>query len=324
MLYELASPVLHLMARSRRLIEVAQGKRPLGIASEHPHEAFRSAKTRLRRLDVRLVTTLMPLAGAWLALHRFERTSGPMQHAASPVAGGSLVSMKKGTLALHFAGEPQGPRLLVVHGWSANSSMILPLVQALASAGFRVVYPDLPGEGRSVSAPMSFHEKGQAIARHCAEYGPFDCVIGHSAGGLIAAIALDAGLQASKLATICAPKSLTSLLQAYLAQTDAPRRLHDDIRKVYSLLYRQSPCSIGPQTFTRLQANVLIAHAKHDWQVLVEEAHAILASNPAATALFLDNCNHRSILHHPELLRGIIAFLGNPADRSRSSHADAV
>jgi esterase/lipase len=324
MLYELASPLLHVMARGRRIVELAQGKKPSGFATDAPSAQFRSAKTRLRRLDVHLLTAMVPLGGAWLALHRFERTIGHMPRATSLNKAGSLLPTSKGTLAVNFAGEPQGPRVLVVHGWSANSAMILPLVQALAGAGFHVVYPDLPGEGRSVSAPMSFHEKGQAIARYCAKYGPFDCIIGHSAGGLIAAIALEAGLKADRLATICAPKSLTSLLQAYLVQTDAPRRLHDHIRKVYRLLYRQSPCSIGAKTYARMQSNLLVAHAKHDWQVLMEEAHAILASNPAATALFLDNCNHRSVLHHPELLRGIIDFLGVPQDQSRSAHVDAV
>ncbi|WP_320203664.1 alpha/beta fold hydrolase [Agrobacterium rosae] len=314
MLYELASPLLHLMAHSRRLIDAAQGKRRSIAAVERPQAQFRSAKARLRRLDVHLATAVMPMAGAWLALHRFERTTGPTPNAVPLASAGALVPMGKGTLALHFAGPLEGPRVLVVHGWSASSAMVLPLVQALSEAGFRVVYPDLPGEGRSVSAPMSFHEKGRMIALHCAQHGPFDSVIGHSAGGLIAAIALEAGLNANKLVTVCAPKSLTSLLQAYLVQTDAPRRLHDGISKIYSLVYRQSPCHMGPQTFARLQANLLVVHAKHDWQVLVDEAHAILSSNPAAGALFLDNCNHRSILHHAGLLQGIVAFLGKPSD----------
>ncbi|WP_112804222.1 alpha/beta fold hydrolase [Rhizobium sp. SYY.PMSO] len=313
MLYEILYPALYLGSLTRIR----------GTRLEPRGAQFRALKSRLRRLDVHVLTAISPFAGAWLALHRFERTSVPLRRAgAQPVD--RILQTEKGRLAIRFSGDEQAPRVLLIHGWNADSSMILPLAAALTRSGFRVVYPDLPGDGASTSSPMSFHEKGRQIARYCAQYGPFHCVIGHSAGGLIAAIALEEGLPAHRFVTICAPQSLTSLLQAYLVQTGAPECLRHEVQHAYWKLRRRSPCDAGPATFARLQDKLLVVHANSDWQVLVEEARSIVQAAPRAKAIFLDDCNHRSVLDHPGLIAGITAFLGGGAEPSRWTDADAV
>ncbi|SCW88850.1 Alpha/beta hydrolase family protein [Rhizobium mongolense subsp. loessense] len=314
MLYEILYPVIYLRSFAR-----IRNARP-----EPQLAQFRSLKSRLRRLDIHALTAISPFAGAWLALHRFERTSAPARPAGASQPIDRIIQTEKGRLAVRFSGDERAKRVLLIHGWNADSSMILPLVTALTQNGFRVIYPDLPGDGASTSKPMSFHEKGRMIARYCAVYGPFDCVIGHSAGGLIAAIALEEGLQAHRLVTICAPQSLTSLLQAYLVQTGAPERLQHVISHAYRRLRRCSPCDAGHSTFARFQDKLLVIHANSDWQVLVEEAYSIVTSAPQAKAMFLDDCNHRSILGHPSLVEGIAAFLGGYPETARWADADAV
>lgn len=323
MLYELAYPFLIAITASRHLLRIAR-RQAADITPQHRNAWSRSYKARLRRVDLNLLTALHPGAGAWLALHRFERMSAPASAKSGTLPIDRLVITTCGVLAFRFAGNTRGPRVLLLHGWNADGSMMLPLATALADAGAWVVYPDLPGEGSSISLPMPFHKKGRIIADHCAKFGPFDCVIGHSAGGLIAAIAIEAGLETRKLVTVCSPTSLSTLLLAYLSQTGAPLRLHQYIEDVYRRLYGHAANLIGPVTFARLKANLLVTHAKRDWQVLMEEAHAILAATDGATAVFLDGCNHRSILSHPDLWRSVIAFLDSPGDRDRSDHAHTV
>jgi pimeloyl-ACP methyl ester carboxylesterase len=321
MLYELAYPFLLVIAGGRCLMRIAR-RQAGGIAPGNRHGWSRSYKSRLRKLDIDLLSAIRPGAGARLALHRFERMSRPVPGKSGILPVDQLVVTTKGILAFRFAGNTQGPKVLLLHGWSADGSMMRPLATALANAGFWVVYPDLPGDGSSISAPMSFHEKGRIIAEHCAKFGPFDGVIGHSAGSLIAAIAIETGLETRKLVTICSPTSLSSLLFAYLSQTGAPQRLHQYIENIYRRLYGHAASVVGPATFARLKTNLLVAHAKRDWQVLIEEAHAILATADGATAVFLDDCNHRSILSHPELWRTVITFLDDAVERS--GHAYAV
>ncbi len=314
MLYEILYPAIYLASLAR--MRGTPGKR-------RPAQ-FKALKSKLRRFDVHALTAISPLAGAWLALHRFERTAAPAVRQAQLKPVDAILHTEKGHLAIRFSGDEQARRVLLIHGWNANSSMMQSLANTLAQHGFRVVYPDLPGDGASTSRPMSFYEKGQMIARYCAQYGPFDCVIGHSAGGLIAAIALEEGLSASRFVTVCSPQSLTSLLQSYLVQTGAPQRLLQEVRHAYSKLRRRSPCDIGPTTFARFADKFLVVHARADWQVPVEEARSIILKAPLANVIVLDGCNHRSVLDHPDLIAGINAFVGKSADALRWTDAHAV
>lgn len=322
MLFELAYPALRLMEGVRRLYTPWLGHRASAFGDDPQPARFRHLRSRLRRLDIQLMTAVLPLAGGLLALRRFERdrASAP----AAPLPVDHFLRTGKGTLAVRLCGSPDGRRALLLHGWGADGTMVWPLAQLLADAGFRVVVPDLPGDGASHFAPLSFHEKGRLVAAHCGSFGPYDCVIGHSAGSLIAAVALEEGLQAGRLITVSAPQSLGSLLQAYLVQTSAPRRLTDAILRVYRFVYRVDPRHIGPRTFARMGRRLLVVHARADWQVVSAEAHAILAVAPDAGSLFLDNCNHRTVLSHPALTRAIVEFVDNKHTEAQVEHADAA
>lgn len=43
----------------------------------------------------------------------------------------------------------EGKPFLILHGWGSNSERWVPVADAIAKAGFRVVIPDLPGFGKS-------------------------------------------------------------------------------------------------------------------------------------------------------------------------------
>lgn len=322
MLFELAYPALCLLEGGRRLCTPWLGRPASAFGGALQPARFRHLRSRLRRLDIQLMTAILPLAGGMLALRRFERDRASLRAVALPID--HYVRTVQGIFAVRFCGNPNGRRVLLLHGWGTDGTMVWPLARLLADAGFRVVVPDLPGDGASQSAPLSFHEKGRLIAVHCRALGPFDCVIGHSAGGLIAAIALEAGLDADKLITVSAPQSLGSLLHAYLVQTAAPRRLVDAILSVYRLVYREEPRHVGPRTFARMGSRLLIVHAAADWQVLAKEAHAIFSIAPDAGLLFLNDCNHRTVLSHPALTMAIADFADNRDARVEVNHADAT
>ena len=56
------------------------------------------------------------------------------------------------------AGPPDGPPVLLVHGWAVTAYLWRHNVRPLAAAGYRVIAPDLPGHGLSdaPSAPGSY------------------------------------------------------------------------------------------------------------------------------------------------------------------------
>jgi len=289
MLFELAYPGLCAWALLRR---AAGRPAPAG-----PMFAFRAIRGRMRRQELSGLAALNPRWGAWLALHRFERMvperSDPED---DPAATGALAEQRFGPL--------EGPKVLLLHGWNARSDMMLPLALELAARGARVIVPDLPGEGRNPARPMSFGAKARILA---AQYSgeSIQTVVGHSAGGLIAALALEAGLRRARLVTICAPYSLETLLKAYLFRIGAPESLEAPLLSYIERRDGRPADRIGPDLYAAMGARLLVIHARRDWQVRVSEAEAIRAVAPAAGLRLLEDCNHHSILADPRLFDAV-------------------
>lgn len=115
-------------------------------------------------------------------------------------AGTTMVSA--GGLRWHLARWGDGPRqLLCLHGTGACSDSFQTLAQAWLArdAGWTLLAPDLPGQGRSAPLPpgrrgmAAMAEALRALLATLAE--PPAVVLGHSAGGaLMLRLALDGGL----------------------------------------------------------------------------------------------------------------------------------
>ncbi|MGL6209459.1 MAG: alpha/beta fold hydrolase [Paracoccaceae bacterium] len=288
MLYELAFPALVAGGCLRWL---------RGNHGPAPAFGFRATRCGLRRREIALLAAASPALAARVALNRFERTR--------PVRSDKARSdrLGRGSIALSHVGPAGGPKLLLLHGWNADSAMMMPLAQALAEAGFKVALPDIS------AGIVSFEARAALLARHCEQSGPWAAVIGHSAGGLIAAMAMSRGLTAERLVTISAPASMARLLQAYLRRTQAPSVLMHAILAAYRACRRTDPTRIGPNDYGRLAHRHLVLHARNDWQVALPEAFEICAATPGKQPVVFDGCNHHNILHHPAVLCTIVEFV---------------
>ncbi|QBF29663.1 hypothetical protein CFI11_00335 [Thalassococcus sp. S3] len=263
----------------------------------------------MRRHEIAMVTAVSPRAGARIALRRFE-TARPV-NAPSP----RIAPRKGSALAEQCFGPATGPRVLLLHGWNAHSAMMLPLARMLAAQGAHVVVPDLPGEGANPARAFSFAEKACRLAAHY-EGDRFDAIIGHSAGGLIAAQAVEQGLQADSMITVCAPYSMATLLHAYLIRIAAPEPLLDAVLDLHARREDRDPKQVGPAVYAAYTGRILIVHARTDWQVKLAEAFDI-ASVTGATPLVLDHCNHHTILEDPRLHAAISDAVLTPTDERR-------
>ncbi|MEM8998022.1 MAG: alpha/beta fold hydrolase [Acidobacteriota bacterium] len=91
------------------------------------------------------------------------------------------------------ASRPDAPRVLLMHGWESRASRLAAWwVDPLLAAGFSVFAFDAPGHGESSgrrSGPLLFARSARRLADRV---GEFDAVVGHSLGGLSAAIAITA------------------------------------------------------------------------------------------------------------------------------------
>lgn len=87
-------------------------------------------------------------------------------------------------------GPKDGPVLLLIHGLGASGHSFAPLIPYLTAGGYRVIVPDLPGQGCSRCAArqrIALEPIAEDLAELCRHLGALPAaVIGHSAGGAIA------------------------------------------------------------------------------------------------------------------------------------------
>nr|WP_237465548.1 alpha/beta hydrolase [Leucobacter luti] len=97
-------------------------------------------------------------------------------------------------------GAPEGPTLILVHGFRGDHHGLEGIAQALVAAApeLRVVVPDLPGFGESPAIPGRTHDialYGEWLRAFAGEVAPGGfAVLGHSFGSLVVASALAGGL----------------------------------------------------------------------------------------------------------------------------------
>jgi pimeloyl-ACP methyl ester carboxylesterase len=330
MLYEAVYPGLWLLARlrqfrARAMIALGFGQTVTLLADGSPETHFRVISWKLRKFEIEAVARLSPRLAADLALARFEITkrSKPRKRALDHMAQMRLTTVwcGKGRVDIRSCGPLDGPRLLLIHGWNATGAGLAPLIDAMAGAGYQVFVPDLPGHGSSHGDRFAFQQLGAAVVECCNPFAPFAAVVGHSAGGLIAAIAMDRGLQASRLVTLSAPSSLDGLLQTYLAANQLPMHLLPAIRDRYRFRFGAAPADIGRPLFARLRCPVLAVQDKRDWMIARANAEEIAGGARNGESFFTDGYSHLAILRASEFHNRLLRFLNDSGQEKRDADA---
>jgi len=59
-------------------------------------------------------------------------------------------------LKINYKIAGEGPAILVLHGWGGSSDSWIKVINVLAQKGYKVICPDLPGFGKSVTPPSAW------------------------------------------------------------------------------------------------------------------------------------------------------------------------
>jgi pimeloyl-ACP methyl ester carboxylesterase len=252
-------------------------------------------------------------------------------------------------VAVHFVEHGSGMPLVALHGAGVDHREIEAAVEAIVpGTGYRRIYPDLPGMGRSTTDGLSGnddvvsllgdlidhladgpvlllgHSYGAYLARGVAAQRP-DLVLGLT---LLCPVAERSGnvpdhrlvRQAADAYDELQPAQRADFGEYFVVHTRATaRRYRDHVLPGKSLvdeaalgrIFSSWTVDVGSRSFT---APTLIAAGRRDSVVGYADAIDLLERYPSATLAVIEDAGHALMHERPELLA---ALLGDWLDRSR-------
>jgi pimeloyl-ACP methyl ester carboxylesterase len=207
-----------------------------------------------------------------------------------------------------------GALILAMHGWQGRPTQFRYFAEALVPRGYRLVSVEGPGHGESPgdrASPVLFAEALQVAAM---QLGPPVALIGHSMGGISAAIAIARGLRPAHLVLIGSPPAITTITTQFIETLALPPRAR---RALLELLDEHSgqPTAeldllrLGP----RLDVPALIVHDEDDATVPYTAAVDLAAHWPAAATFYTRGLGHRDLLADAAVVARVTAFIDTPA-----------
>jgi pimeloyl-ACP methyl ester carboxylesterase len=221
--------------------------------------------------------------------------------------------------ALHAWFVPAGrdaPAVVVIHGWGANASLMLPLAPHLHRAGFHALFLDARNHGASehddfTSMPRFAEDVEAALDWLTARDDVRGIgLIGHSVG---AAAVLLVGSRNPLPGAIVAVSSFAhpgELMAGAPPLGLLPRPLRNAaIAQVERIIGHRMDDIAPHSTIRRVSAPVMLVHGDADQVVPLSDLYRLTAANPDATHLVVPGGGHDSLEPYEPSIPRITAFL---------------
>lgn len=217
-----------------------------------------------------------------------------------------------------------GPTVLLVHGWSADSGSMLGFVRPLLELGFQVAAFDAPGHGASRGAGTTMSRFVEAGTRVAKALGNVEFLVGHSLGAIastaIAARLREAGQQVRAMGLIAAPRSLSNVLEIWAS--DEGQQLTRAMReRVYSQLHRDNGVPVSHWDILGLSKGstipAVIVHDDTDPVVPFSCAEQLKAHLGSVVLHRTTGYGHSRILASAEAKAAVVDFIS--ANRSATN-----
>ncbi|WP_253910455.1 alpha/beta hydrolase [Pyxidicoccus fallax] len=210
----------------------------------------------------------------------------------------------------------EGPRVLLVHGWSGYGGQLSAYVAPLVEAGFSVVTYDAPGHGASSGRTSSLPEMAEMVAEvgH-ATGGPF-AVVAHSLGAAAAAVAMRDGLKVERAVFLSPPSDPRGGVRAFGQAVGLPEKVHGRIQARIEARFDVRMRDLALPNFVGLlRVPLRVFHDVKDGEVPLQAGEAVVRAWPGATLTRTEGLGHHRILYAPEVVAPAVEFL--TAGRSR-------
>jgi pimeloyl-ACP methyl ester carboxylesterase len=204
-----------------------------------------------------------------------------------------------------------GPTVLLVHGWQGRGAQLAAFVEPLVAAGHRVVCWDAPAHGESPESYATVVAIGFALSRFARSQGNLHAIVAHSLGGLAASIAIQEGIQVSKLVLVASPSSMQRIFDRFTKLTRLSKRAARAFQNNVEIFAgrRVDQIDVHQLREISLLPQVLLIHSADDQDVPYAEVFGWQAIFPEAQVSEQKDLGHRRILKDPQVVREALAFL---------------
>jgi pimeloyl-ACP methyl ester carboxylesterase len=221
-----------------------------------------------------------------------------------------MVKLARQRVAVWSWGE--GPRVLLVHGWSGYGGQLTAFVAPLVEAGFSVVTYDAPGHGVSSGRSSSLPELAEMVGEVAhATGGPY-AVVAHSLGAAATAVAVRDGLAVERAVFLSPPADPRWGIQQFGEWLGLPedvrRRMAARMEARFGIMLRE----LALPNFVPFLKRVPPLHIFHDVgdrEVPLSAGEAVARVWPGARLTRTEGLGHHRILYAPQVLEAAVGFI---------------
>jgi pimeloyl-ACP methyl ester carboxylesterase len=219
---------------------------------------------------------------------------------------------------VHGQSWGDGRAVYLVHGWGGWGGQLVPFVQPLVEAGYRVIAYDGLSHGESDPGTLgprrsTLVELADVLAAVVDAHGPPAAVIAHSLGGAATALAIRRGLKTDRVVLLAPAADPTPYLATLVRRLGFGRRV---LVRARGRIERRAGLAFADLHVPRMAAAIdtpplLVVHDLDDKEVQWSDGSAIAAAWPESILVSTTGLGHRRLLRDPVVLAEVVSFVGS-------------
>ncbi|HAD96138.1 MAG TPA: alpha/beta hydrolase [Cryomorphaceae bacterium] len=204
----------------------------------------------------------------------------------------------------------EGPRVLLVHGWSGRGTQFFKLIEELLEKKFHVFAINAPAHGDSKQKKTHLFEFVDAIEIMVSQFAQFSLAIGHSLGGMAIFNALERNLSAEKIVIIGSPANIQNVVLDFCDRLQVSHKIgHRIIERIEKNYHMSSEEASTDFLANKYNPPGLIIHDVDDLDIDINNAYDLQERWPNANLVVTEGKGHRKILMDIKVIDTIVGFL---------------